>query len=98
VFDRVDSGNHYRMLPGHVLIEAKSGAQLGTVDRLLPQLGARPLSMCSKYCLGIALADPGLPTNPYRPLLRRYFDSTPLPEPLPALVTADAEPVAAVDA
>jgi hypothetical protein len=97
VFDRVGSGERYRMLPDHVLIEAKSGAQLGTVDRILPGLGARPLSMCSKYCLGVALADPGLPTNPYRPLLRRYFDSTPMPEPLPALA-AGADLVAAVDA
>jgi hypothetical protein len=73
VFDRVGAGGRYRMLPGHVLIEAKSGAQPGAVDRLLPRLGTRPLAMCSKYCLGVALADPRLPTNPYRPLLRRYF-------------------------
>jgi hypothetical protein len=97
LFDRVGSDGSYRMLPDHVLIEAKSGTHPGEVDRLLPRLGARPLSMCSKYCLGVALADPGLPTNPYRPLLRRYFDSTPMPEPLPAL-TAGADLVAAVDA
>jgi hypothetical protein len=43
--------------------------------------------MCSKYALGVALANPALPTNPYRPLLRRYFDSTPVAaEPLPPLV------------
>ena len=35
--------------------------------------------MCSKYCLGVALAHPALPTNPYKPLLRRHFDQTPLP-------------------
>jgi len=83
VFERGGSGDRYRMLPGHVLIEAKSGAQPGTVDRLLPRLGARPLTMCSKYCLGVALSDPGLPTNPYRPLLRRYFDPMPLLNALP---------------
>ena len=85
---RVDSDDTYRMRPDHVLIEAKSPNGLGTVDRILPHLGARPLEMCSKYCLGIAQSDPGLPTNPYRPLLRRYFDSTPVPAvpaPLPAL-------------
>jgi VTC domain len=71
----------YRMRPGRVLIESKSAAGLGQVDRLLPRLGARPLSMCSKYCLGVALAHPALPTNPYRPLLRRHFDETPLPAP-----------------
>jgi len=85
---RVDSDDTYRMRPGHVLIEAKSPNGLGTVDRILPHLGARPLTMCSKYCLGVALAHPDLPTNPYRPLLRRHFDPTPVPAapaPLPAL-------------
>jgi hypothetical protein len=84
-FSKVGSGERYRMRPGHVLIETKSGSQLGTVDRLLLGLGARPVTMCSKYSLGVALADPALPTNPYRPLLRRYFDTTPVSEPLPAL-------------
>jgi len=91
-FSRVGSGERYRMRPGHVLIETKSGSQLGTVDRLLRGLGARPVTMCSKYCLGVALANPALPTNPYRPLLRRYFDPTPLPrrhvDPLPPLVAS----------
>jgi len=91
-FSRVGSDERYRMRPGHVLIETKSASQLGTVDRLLLRLGARPLTMCSKYCLGVALANPALPTNPYRPLLRRYFDPTPLPrrhvDPLPPLVAS----------
>jgi VTC domain len=73
------SGERYRMRPDRVLIEAKSGTGAGAVDRLLPRLGARPVTMCSKYCLGVALAHPALPTNPYKPLLRRHFDETPLP-------------------
>ncbi len=73
------------MRPGYVLIETKSGSQVGTVDRLLLRLGVRPVTGCSKYALGIALANPALPTNPYRPLLRRYFDLTPVPKPLPTL-------------
>jgi hypothetical protein len=85
-FTTVASGERYRMRPGHVLIETKSGSQLGTVDRILLALGARPLTMCSKYGLGTALSNPALPTNPYRPLLRRYFDSTPVSDPLPPLV------------
>ena len=105
--DRVDRDDTYRMRPGHVLIEAKSPTGLGTVDRILPRLGARSLSMCSKYCLGVALSDPALPTNPYRPLLRRHFDPAPRPRPQPALpalslatpgassVTAPDEPAAA---
>jgi hypothetical protein len=98
--DRVGSDDRYRMRPGHALIETKSGSQLGAVDRLLPRLGARPVTMCSKYCLGVALANPALPTNPYRPLLRRHFDPTPLPaEPtsLPAL-TASVDLAVAVNA
>ena len=94
MFDRAGGGERYRMRPDHVLIEAKSGAHPGTVDRLLPRLGARPLTMCSKYCLGVALANPGLPTNPYRPLLRRYFDPTPVLEPLPALAASADLPTA----
>jgi hypothetical protein len=95
-FTRVGSGAEYRMRPGHVLIETKSGSGLGRVDRLLLALGARPVEMCSKYALGVALANPALPTNPYRPLLRRHFDSTPVPvsQSLPTL-TADREPRAA---
>jgi hypothetical protein len=93
-FSKVGSGERYRMRSGHVLIETKSGSQLGTVDRLLLALGARPVTMCSKYSLGVALANPALPTNPYRPLLRRYFDSTPLPEPVPA----PAQPLPAMTA
>ncbi len=94
VLGRAAGGERYRMRPDHVLIEAKSATGRGTVDRLLPGLGARPLTMCSKYCLGVALSHPGLPTNPYRPLLRRHFDETPLPAPLPTalppLVTSPA--------
>jgi hypothetical protein len=91
---RVGRDERYRMLSDHVLIETKSATTLGTVDRLLPGLGARPQTMCSKYCLGVAAAHPGLPTNPYRPLLRRHFDPTPLRRrrfdrsPLPPLVAS----------
>ena len=91
LLSRVGSDEHYRMRPDHVLIETKSPTGLGTVDRILPRFGARPLSMCSKYCLGVAMAHPALPTNPYRPLLRRHFDPTPqppLPTPLPALAAS----------
>jgi hypothetical protein len=97
LLDRVGDGKSYRMRPDRVLLEAKSPTELGAVDRILPGLGVRPLNMCSKYCLGVALAQPGLPTNPYRPLLRRHFESTPLPEPLPAL-TDGADLAQAVDA
>jgi hypothetical protein len=70
-------GERYRIRRDHVLIETKTAAGLGTADRRLRGLSARPLSMCSKYCLGVALTNPSVATNPYRPLLRRYFDSAP---------------------
>jgi hypothetical protein len=87
----VDGGEErYRIRPNRVLIETKSAAQPGLADRLLPRLGARPLSMCSKYCLGVALAHPALPTNPYKPLLRRHFEQTPLPVQGASLELAEA--------
>ena len=76
---RVEGDERHRMRPDHVLIETKSERRLGRADRLLRGLGEQPRTMCSKYCLGVAAADPGLPTNPYRPLLRRHFDASPLP-------------------
>jgi hypothetical protein len=97
-----DERSHMRS--DHVLIETKSAAKLGRVDRLLPRLGARPATMCSKYSLGVAAAQPDLPTNPYRPLLRRHFDPTSAPtrrfdrdqQPLPPLVASpDLVPAAA---
>jgi hypothetical protein len=103
-FSRVGSGEQYGMRADHVLIETKSGSRLGKVDRLLLAMGARPAKMCSKYSLGVALSNPALPTNPYRPLLRRYFDSAPVSEPLPTLterlpaLTASPGPIAALAA
>jgi hypothetical protein len=88
VLGKAGAGEPYRMRPDLVLIEAKSPTGLGTADRLLTRLGARPLTMCSKYCLGVALTQPILPTNPYRSLLRRHFDPTPLSTPLPPLAPA----------
>jgi hypothetical protein len=77
VLSRIDGDGRCRMRPGQVLIETKSANRLGTADRFLFGLGARPLTMCSKYSLGIAATDPGLPTNPYRPLLRNHFEPAP---------------------
>jgi hypothetical protein len=102
VLERVGEDGRVRMRPDHVLIETKSANRLGTADRLLFGLGARPLTMCSKYSLGIAATEPGLPTNPYRLLLRRHFESAPARRrrferaPLPPLVaSADQVAVAA---
>ena len=89
------------MRPDHVLIEAKSATGLGTVDRLLPRLGARPLTMCSKYCLGVALAHPGSPHQSVSAAaaasLRPDAAADAAPTPLPALA-ASADLAAAVNA
>lgn len=61
-----------RLLDGFVLVETKSRDGRGSADRLLRAAGVRPVSV-SKYCAGIALTHPDQPTQPWRPLLRRYF-------------------------
>ena len=93
-FTRMGSEERFRILPDRVLIESKSASRLGAVDRILPRLGARPVTMCSKYCLGVALTHPGLPTHLFGPLLRRHFDATPqgVAGPTPALAPAPGAP------
>jgi hypothetical protein len=57
---------------GLVLVETKSARGDGPADRMLRESGVRPVSV-SKYCAGMALVHPGLPEQPWRRLLRRYF-------------------------
>ncbi|WP_067431916.1 polyphosphate polymerase domain-containing protein [Nocardioides jensenii] len=56
----------------HVLVETKSLRGAGPADRLLWRLGHRPVPI-SKYCVGMAAVDPGLPANRWNRTLRRYF-------------------------
>jgi hypothetical protein len=56
----------------HVLVESKSAGQGNAPDRILRDLGVRPVSV-SKYCVGIAALHPELPSNPWHRTLRRYF-------------------------
>ncbi|MBU2667851.1 polyphosphate polymerase domain-containing protein [Actinoplanes bogorensis] len=58
---------------GLLLVETKSARGRGPADELLRRAGARPVSI-SKYCAGMALLHPGLPEQPWRNLLRRYFE------------------------
>jgi hypothetical protein len=57
----------------HVLVETKSALHGSPADWLLRELGVRPASV-SKYCLGMAALHPELPSNPWHPTLRRYFE------------------------
>ena len=67
----------HRAAPGRLLVETKTERGNGTADRLLRALGARPVSGCSKYCLGVALTYPAVPDNQFRRLLRRHFVPAP---------------------
>ncbi|WP_313356583.1 polyphosphate polymerase domain-containing protein [Microbacterium sp.] len=58
--------------PGDVLVETKSDAGAGTLDRMLLQHGIRPHAV-SKYCLGASLLYPHLPGNDWARLRRRYW-------------------------
>lgn len=58
--------------PDLVVVETKSADGRGISDRALAELGIRPVSM-SKYCIGVALLNPGLPANRWSRLLRRRF-------------------------
>lgn len=62
--------------PGHVVLESKVEGHGSVVDRLLRTLGERPAEI-SKYCIGVASLDLGVPTNPWRRTLRTFFDTPP---------------------
>ncbi|CAN5397915.1 VTC domain-containing protein [soil metagenome] len=60
--------------PGMAIIETKSGSTPSEVDRLLWSTGHRPRKI-SKYATGMAALDTDLPSNKWRPTLRRDFNS-----------------------
>ena len=62
-----------RLADGLAIVESKSARGCSAVDRVLVGMGARPVSRCSKYLLGTALARSDVRDNDLRPLLRRYF-------------------------
>lgn len=55
-----------------VVVETKSPGGGGVADRLLRELRVQPVSM-SKYCIGLAMLDPDLPSNRWHRVLRRHF-------------------------
>jgi hypothetical protein len=66
-------GRGGRLAEGAVIVESKSPRGTALADRVLRQLGTRPVEACSKYCLGIGMTRPELPANPFRRLLDRWF-------------------------
>jgi VTC domain len=57
--------------PGMAIVESKSTRGGAHADRVRRELGHRPETVCSKYCLGVALTRP-VTANPLRPLLRHF--------------------------
>ncbi|MFE5670842.1 polyphosphate polymerase domain-containing protein [Agromyces sp. NPDC056523] len=72
--DRGVDGRFRRMLrtPDSAIVETKSGAQAGAVDRALWAAGHRPMRV-SKYATGLAAIRPGLPANRWMRVLDRHF-------------------------
>lgn len=62
-----------RVRPDHVLVESKAGSSGSVADRMLREMGVRPVRV-SKYCVGVAGLHPEMPSNPWHSTLRRYFD------------------------
>ena len=73
---RAPGGARGRILDGGVIAESKSARGGALAERVLRALGVRPVTDCSKYCLGVGLTRPEVNSNPLRPLLRRHFART----------------------
>ncbi|MGZ6751311.1 MAG: polyphosphate polymerase domain-containing protein [Nocardioides sp.] len=85
------NGRAFGPLGGVAVVESKTVGSESPVDRVLRSLGSRPLSL-SKYCVGMAVLDPGLPANRWNRELRVHFGWTPWrdDEPPVPLVRAPA--------
>ena len=66
------SGDYSHVGPTDVLVETKSRGGVSIWDELLGQAGIREHKV-SKYCVGAALLNPDLPSNPWNRTIRRYF-------------------------
>jgi hypothetical protein len=66
----------WRLADGLVIVETKSRAGRASADRILLSMGVRP-QVCSKYCVGMALAHSRLRANAYLPVMRRFVAVSP---------------------
>lgn len=64
------------VLPDSVLVETKTDGRTGTADRVLRELGIRPIQL-SKYCVAAALLNAELPANPWHRTVRRFRPGPP---------------------
>lgn len=65
-------GHLVELDPAYVIVETKGGVLPGGADRLLRDLGQRPVSF-SKYAASLSLIDPTIPDNDVRRLLGRQL-------------------------
>jgi hypothetical protein len=72
---RAPDGAGGRLASETVILESKSRHGDARADRVLRALGARPVPICSKYCIGVGFTRPDVTSNRLRPLLRRHFES-----------------------
>jgi hypothetical protein len=63
-----------RLAADLAVVETKSVDGASAADRVLRELGARPVERFSKYLLGVALNRDDVRDNDMRPLLRRHFE------------------------
>ncbi|MFI7588157.1 VTC domain-containing protein [Spongisporangium articulatum] len=68
-------GRVVRMRPDHVLVETKGGLRPSHADRILLDVGVRPVSV-SKYTVAASLLEPSLSGHQWRPTARRFFERT----------------------
>jgi hypothetical protein len=64
-------------LDGYLLVETKSTGAPTVADRVLWAAGERPVPI-SKFGVGMAALNPGLPAHKWNRTLRRYFGWTPV--------------------
>jgi hypothetical protein len=76
--------------PGRVIVETKGVRTAGAADRLLTQLGARPVSF-SKYAASASLMDPRIPDNDVRHMVGRELHVTHNMRPPVAVQTAPVQ-------
>lgn len=53
------------------VVEVKSPKGVSATDRVLKNLGAKPASLCSKYCVGLSLTSPTARSSRFTPTVKK---------------------------
>lgn len=62
-----------RLRPDRWIVEVKSRTGVSDLDRWLYLNNCRPVSACSKYCMGVSLMEKPRRNDRFRPILRKHF-------------------------